>query len=80
MLFAHTLKPTPPCPYGTTHGEIKISFRVSVQIKTKGMKSLCILPVVVKIFQKVGFAISIEIMKAGNLVISNGVDLFIYDL
>ena len=44
------------------------------------MKALCILPVVVEVFQKVGFAISIEIMKAGNLVISNGVDLFIYDL
>ena len=44
------------------------------------MKALCILPVVIEIFQKVGFAISIEIMKAGNLIISNSVDLFINNL
>ena len=43
------------------------------------MKPLRILPVVIKVFQKVGFAISIKIMKTGNLIISDGVDFFIHD-
>ena len=51
-----------------------------MQIKTKGMKALRILPVVIKVFLEVGFAISIEIMKSGNLIISNSVDLFINNL
>ena len=79
-MLPHSFKPTAASPYGTPHGKVKISFRVGVQIKTKGMKALCILPVVIKIFQKVGFAISIEIMKSGNLIISNSVDLFINNL
>ena len=79
MLFPHSFKPTPSCPYGTTHGKVKISFGIGMQIKTKCMKALRVLPVVIEIFQKVGFAISIKIMKTGNLIISDRVDFFIHD-
>ena len=80
MVFPHPLKAAAAATHGHAEGEVEVAFLVSHQIKGKSMETTGQLPVIVEVLIVVGLAILVEIVEARDLVITDGVDLFIHDL
>ena len=74
MVTTHTFETASSPPHRAPEGEVEFSSRTRLQVETEGVESTGQLPVVVEILVVVALVISIEIMVARDLVVSDSVD------
>ena len=74
MVPAQALKPGSTRPHWAAHTEVEISLGIGLEIETESMKALGGIPVIVKILQKISLPIVVEIMEAGDLIVTNCID------
>ena len=80
MMPAQALKPGSTRPHWAAHTEVEISLGIGLEIETESMKALGGIPVIVKILKKISLPIVVEIMEAGDLIVTNCIDFSIDDL
>ena len=61
-------------------GEIEVTHLIGVQVEAEGVETAGQVPIVVKVFIEVSFIITVEIVKASDLIVGHGIYDIVHNL